>query len=64
MHYAGVRSNVTNRGFDLTNVQATVRVLITTVPQNIRKLDADIHLDSKIVNEHWQAIRHRYLTFN
>lgn len=39
-------------------MQATVRVLITTVHQNIRKLDADIHLDSKIVNEHWQAIRH------
>lgn len=58
MFAVGVRSNVTNRGFDLTNVQATVRVLITTVPQNIRKLDAEIHLESKVVNEHWQAIRH------
>ncbi|CAL8107240.1 unnamed protein product [Orchesella dallaii] len=53
-----VRATVTTRGFDLSNVQATVRVLITTVPHNIRKLDADIHLDAKIVNEHWQAIRH------
>jgi len=33
-------------------------VLITTVPHNIRKLDPDIHLDSKIINEHGQAIRH------
>jgi len=39
-------------------VNATVRVLITTVPHIFRKLDAEIHLDSKLMNEHWQAIRH------
>jgi interleukin enhancer-binding factor 2 len=53
-----VRTSVTPRGFDLVNVQATVRVLITTVQQNLRKLDPEIHLNSKLMNEHWQAIRH------
>jgi interleukin enhancer-binding factor 2 len=53
-----VLSSVTTRGFDITSVNATVRVLITTVPHIFRKLDAEIHLDSKLMNEHWQAIRH------
>jgi len=54
----GVRTTITSRGFDITSVQACVRILITTVPHNFRKLDSELHLESKLMNEAWQAIRH------
>ncbi|KAI9580838.1 interleukin enhancer-binding factor 2 homolog [Glossina fuscipes] len=47
-----------DRGFEISNSQAKVRILITTLPQNMRKLEADIHLDSKIMQAHLAAIRH------
>ena len=50
--------NVTSRGFDLTSVHATVRILLTTVPHLSRKLDPEIHLEPKLLNEHMQAVRH------
>lgn len=50
---------MTPHGFDLSNVQATVRILITTIAPNMRKLDPAIHMDGKVMNEHWQAIKHR-----
>ncbi|OXA46489.1 interleukin enhancer-binding factor 2 homolog [Folsomia candida] len=53
-----VRSSVTDRGFDISSMQATVRIFITTIPPNFRKLDPEIHLDAKVMNEAWQAIRH------
>lgn len=47
-----------DKGFDIANWQARVRVLIATLPQNIRKLEAEIHLDPRAVQSHLAAIRH------
>lgn len=46
------------RGFDIANSQARVCVFIATLPQNIRKLEAEIHLDAKAIQSHLAAIRH------
>lgn len=51
------RSSVTDRGFDISSLSATVRVFVTTVPPNFRKLE-EIHLKAEVMNEAWQAIRH------
>ncbi|XP_064550890.1 interleukin enhancer-binding factor 2 homolog [Drosophila montana] len=47
-----------DRGFDVSNLQAKVRILISTLPQNIRKLEPEIHLDHKLMQSHLAAIRH------
>lgn len=46
------------KGFDIYNEMARVKVLIATLPQNIRKLEADTHLDSQTMQSHLAAIRH------
>ncbi|XP_014230180.1 interleukin enhancer-binding factor 2 isoform X2 [Trichogramma pretiosum] len=53
-----VKLTQTERGFDVANNEATVRVLITTLHQNLRKLEPDQHLDIKICQGHLAAIRH------
>lgn len=50
---------VTEQGFDLRAPDAVVRVLVTTVHQNLRKLDPELHMDYKILQRHLAAIRHR-----
>ncbi|XP_060524171.1 interleukin enhancer-binding factor 2 homolog [Cylas formicarius] len=52
-------SHATNeRGFEVSNSFACVRVMVTTLHHNIRKLDPEIHLDQKIMQSHLAAIRH------
>lgn len=54
----GLTMIVNDRGFEIINAEAKVKVLITTVHPNIRKLDPEIHLDAKVAQAHLAAIRH------
>lgn len=49
---------INDRGFDIANASAKVRVLISTLHQNIRKLESDIHLDPIVMQSNLSAIRH------
>lgn len=49
---------INERGIEIANSYATVRVMVTTVHHNIRKLDPEIHLDPMIMMSHLAAIRH------
>lgn len=53
-----ITTTIHDRGFDISNWQAKVRILIATLPQNIRKLEPDIHMDQKVLQAHLAAIRH------
>ena len=46
------------RGIEISNTFSCVRVMVTTIHHNLRKLDPDIHLDQKIMMSHLAAIRH------
>jgi len=52
-------SSLTNEGgFEISSADATVKVMISTIPPNIKKLDPQLHLDAKIMQGHLTAIRH------
>jgi interleukin enhancer-binding factor 2 len=53
-----VSLNVSEEGFHIANREAAVRVLITTILLNFRKLDSEIHLNLKVMQRHMAAIRH------
>lgn len=46
------------RGVDLSNTEATARILVTTIPPNLKKLEAGLHLDAKLMQAAHSAIRH------
>lgn len=47
-----------DKGFDLSSPEATANLQVTTIMQNLRKLDPAIHLDHKVVQCAHAEIRH------
>ncbi len=53
-----VLTMITNeRGFDLSSPEATVAIYLTTISPNMRKLDANLHMDGKILSKSHALVR-------
>nr|CAB3256020.1 NF45 protein [Phallusia mammillata] len=48
----------TDAGFELKASDCMVNILIATVPQNMRKLEPNVHLDQRVLQATLAAIRH------
>uniref|UniRef100_A0A8K9UHG6 DZF domain-containing protein n=1 Tax=Oncorhynchus mykiss TaxID=8022 RepID=A0A8K9UHG6_ONCMY len=48
-------------GFEISLADATVKILIATVPLNMRKLEPDVHIDMKLLQNSLAAVRHARL---
>ncbi|KAI8426792.1 hypothetical protein MSG28_014476 [Choristoneura fumiferana] len=55
---AGVACACHERGFTVQGSAAAVRVLVTTLHHNLRKLEPEVHLEYKVISSHLAAIRH------
>lgn len=53
-----IQMKVNETGFEIKSNDAAVNVLVTTVHQNLRKLDPELHMDFRILQKHLAAIRH------
>lgn len=58
---ATLTCTITEAGFDVQSSEVTVRILITTIPPNLRKLNPELHMDPKILCRNLAAIRHMYI---
>jgi len=47
-----------DKGFNISNAEATVKCLIATVPMNIQKLEPQLHMPAKTMTDNLAAIRH------
>jgi interleukin enhancer-binding factor 2 len=45
-------------GCEIAGTQAVIRLLITTIPPNLKKLDPELHLNADLMMSHLNAIRH------
>jgi len=46
------------QGFELSNTEATCRIMVTTIPPNLKKLEPALHLDGKYLHQAHKAVRH------
>lgn len=45
-------------GCEIAGTQAVIRILISTIPPNLKKLDKDLHLNEQLMRTHLNSIRH------
>jgi len=48
-YFKGVEQKLTDSGFDIIGGSAVVSVWVTTIVQNLWKVDPNLHLDAKLL---------------